>query len=187
MADFLASFDFGAGDDHAPDSGACVSIDSLQIRLRGLIDAKTTDTRAEHIGAAVDLAEKIEFVITPAQARNDVPNNVDPSLSGEAMDIDEAIGSQSKVHTALEVLRNQPSQEPVVQQAVAEQIAMAVGVEDKSTWALQSCELASHGWDFTFICEASLQHWKAQHEGQTLAVVGDYSKKEPDPVLSSRS
>lgn len=185
MADFLASFNFGANDEYAQDGDACASVDDIQQRLRGLIDAKTTDTRAEHVSATLDIAGTAEFTVTTGQAHVDDMQNVDPLLAGgEPMDIDNGMeGQEIKVYTGMEALRNQPSQAPIVQQAVAEAIAMAAGVEDKSSWALHSCELGHNGWDFTFICEASLQHWKEQHKGTNTDMVADYTNRQPDPVL----
>ncbi|KAK9436838.1 Zn(2)-C6 fungal-type DNA-binding domain protein [Metarhizium brunneum] len=186
MADFLASFNFGTDNEVAPNDGACASLDHLQGRLRALIEAKTTATRAEHVNTTVDVAGTAEFAVDLTQGDKDNMNNVDPLLSGGAEDTDRRHEGQTHVYTAMDVLRDQPSQAPVVQKAVAEQIARAAGVEDKSVWVLHSFDSAAHGWDFTFICEQSVQHWKAQNEGKTKDIVGEYTKKEPDPVLMSR-
>lgn len=186
MADFLASFNFSANDEYAQDDNACVSLDDIQQRLRGLIDAKTTDTRAEHVSATLDIAGTAEFaVMTGEEAHVDDAQNIDPLLGGgEPMDIDKGNrGKEMKVYKGIEALRDQPSQAPIVQQAVGEAIAMAAGVEDKSSWVLHGCELGHNGWDFTFICERSLQHWREQHKGANTDMVTEYTNKDPDPVL----
>ncbi|TWU75518.1 ATP-dependent DNA helicase II subunit 1 [Metarhizium rileyi] len=190
MADFLASFNFATSDDFAAEDGACTSVNDLQRRIRELMDAKTTDTRAEHVSTTINIAGTVEFTVSLTQADKDGIENVDPMLTAEAVTevvTEERNQSQAHVYKVADALRDQPNQAPVAQQVVAEQVAMAIGVEDKSTWVLHNSQLAPHGWDFQFVCEGSVQHWKSQNGAKIRAVVvGEYTKKDPDPVLISR-
>lgn len=190
MAEFLARFNFGARDDFAPDDeGACASVSELEQRFRSAIEEKTTEVRAERVSMALEIAATAEFSInaTQLQAQDNDTSNVDPSLMGtDPMEVETDKAHQSQMYTTLEVLRSQPSSNPSTQQAVAGLIVEAASAADSSSWMLHQAEMAPSGWIFTFLCAGSTAVWKMQNQGKIKSVVGDYSKKDPDPVLFSR-
>ncbi|KAG5925623.1 hypothetical protein E4U42_004123 [Claviceps africana] len=198
MADFLASFNFGAQNDVSRDNEACASLYELQERLRRTVAEKTTEVRAERVNTMFDIAGTAEFSImaTPASAqKNNNADAVDPSLQGaEPMDVDVDVDmavaveneAPPQVYSALTVLTSQPSVNPSIQQNVATQIVDAASAADSSSWILYHSELKSSGWTFTFLCAGSTTVWKMQNQSKVKAVVGDFSKRDADPVLMSR-
>ncbi|KAK2595967.1 hypothetical protein QQS21_006497 [Conoideocrella luteorostrata] len=189
MADFLASFNFGADDDFAPRSNACKSVGELQQRLQKSVDEKTTKTRAERVTTRLEIAGTAEFIVTLTQARKHDAGIVDPALSGgDPMEVQPTNENESQtcVFTALELIRKQPSAAPAVQEVVAEQIVEAASAADKSTWVLHQSEMTPSGWTFTFLCEESTKLWNFRNTGKKTAIVGDYKKKDPDPIQMNR-
>ncbi|GAO15768.1 hypothetical protein UVI_02043080 [Ustilaginoidea virens] len=194
MAGFLASFNFGDREESfAPQDDGCPSLDQLQKRLQQIIDEKTTETRAQRVTATLDVAGTAQFPITAAIApatiapeQDDGASNVDPRLSeAEPMHVDsENRGSdQTLVYTAAEVLRNQLDDAAAVQRAVAEQIVETASHADGSTWVLHKSDLTPNGGTYVFLCARSVRQWTIEHPETTKLIVGDYTKKDPDPLL----
>ncbi|KAG5946304.1 hypothetical protein E4U60_004301 [Claviceps pazoutovae] len=189
MADFLASFNFGAQNDLRQDDGACLSVAELEERLRNTIREKKTEVRAERINNVFNIAGTVEFTInaTQTQTPNNGPVAVDPMLRGaEPMDVDMENQAQSRIYTALSILRSQPSSNPSVQQAVATQIVAAASAADSSSWVLHHTELTTTGWTFTYLCEGSTTIWNMRNQHKVRVIVGDFSKRDPNPLLMSR-
>ncbi|KAG5944646.1 hypothetical protein E4U59_007006 [Claviceps monticola] len=189
MADFLASFNFGAQNDLRQDDGACLSVAELEGRLRNTIQEKKTEVRAERINNVFNIAGTVEFTInaTQTQTPNNRPVAVDPMLRGaEPMDVDMENQAQSRIYTALSILRSQPSSNPLVQQAVATQIVAAASAADSSSWVLHHTELTTMGWTFTYLCEGSTTFWNMRNQHKVRVIVGDFSKRDPNPLLMSR-
>ncbi|KAG6166959.1 hypothetical protein E4U11_007664 [Claviceps purpurea] len=189
MADFLASFNFGAQNDLRQDDGACLSVAELEERLRNTIREKKTEVRAERINNVFNIAGTVEFTInaTQTQTPNNGPVAIDPMLRGaEPMDVDMDNQAQSRIYTALSILRSQPSSNPSVQQAVATQIVAAASAADSSSWILHHTELTTIGWTFTYLCEGSTTVWNMRNQRKVRVIVGDFSKRDPNPLLMSR-
>ncbi|KAG6187310.1 hypothetical protein E4U36_008170 [Claviceps purpurea] len=189
MADFLASFNFGAQNDLRQDDGACLSVAELEERLRNTIREKKTEVRAERINNVFNIAGTVEFTInaTQTQTPNNDPVEIDPMLRGaEPMDVDMENQAQSRIYTALSILRSQPSSNPSVQQAVATQIVAAASAADSSSWILHHTELTTIGWTFTYLCEGSTTVWNMRNHRKVRVIVGDFSKRDPNPLLMSR-
>ncbi|KAG6007901.1 hypothetical protein E4U21_005379 [Claviceps maximensis] len=190
MADFLASFSFGTHDDVSAHNGACASVFEMEERLRGALAEKTTEVRAERVNMMFDIAGTAEFSIHATQSqtqKNNDADTVDPSLQGtEPMEVEMENEAAPQVYTALTVLTSQPNSNPSIQQAVASHIVDAASAADSSSWMLHHSELTSSGWTFTFLCEGSTAVWKMQNQSKVKAIVGDFSKRDPDPVLFSR-
>ncbi|KAG6116107.1 hypothetical protein E4U13_002137 [Claviceps humidiphila] len=189
MADFLASFNFGAQNDLRRDDGACLSVAELEERLRNTIQEKKTEVRAERINNVFNIAGTAEFTINATQTQT--PNNglvaIDPMLQGaEPMDVDMEFQAQSVIYTALSILRSQPSSNPSIQQAVATQIVAAASAADSSSWILHHTELTTMGWTFTYLCEGSTTIWNMRNQHKVKVIVGDFSKRDPNPLLMSR-
>ncbi|KAG6049396.1 hypothetical protein E4U39_006105 [Claviceps sp. Clav50 group G5] len=192
MADFLASFNFGAAqNDLRRDDGACLSVAELEERLRNTIREKKTEVRAERINNVFNIAGTAEFTINATQTQTQTPNDglvaVDPMLRGaEPMEVDTDDQAQSRIYTALSILRSQPSSNPSIQQAVATQIVAAASAADSSSWILHHTELTTMGWTFTYLCEGSTAIWNTRNQHKVRVIVGDFSKRDPDPLLMSR-
>ncbi|KAG6100754.1 hypothetical protein E4U30_004041 [Claviceps sp. LM220 group G6] len=189
MADFLASFNFGAQNDLRRDDGACLSVADLERRLRNTIQEKKTEVRAERINNVFNIAGTAEFTInaTQTQTPNNGPVAIDPMLQGaEPMDVDMDNQAQSVIYTALSILRSQPSSNPSIQQAVATQIVAAASAADSSSWILHHTELTTMGWTFTYLCESSTTIWNMRNQHKVKVIVGDFSKRDPNPLLMSR-
>ncbi|KAG6173664.1 hypothetical protein E4U51_004759 [Claviceps purpurea] len=189
MADFLASFNFGAQNDLRQDDGACLSVAELEERLRNTIREKKTEVRAERINNVFNIAGTVEFTVnaTQTQTPNNGPVAIDPMLRGaEPMDVDMENQAQSRIYTALSILRSQPSSNPSVQQAVATQIVAAASAADSSSWILHHTELTTIGWTFTYLCEGSTTVWNMRNQRKVRVIVGDFSKRDPNPLLMSR-
>ncbi|KAG5997672.1 hypothetical protein E4U52_003400 [Claviceps spartinae] len=189
MADFLASFNFGAQNDLRRDDGTCLSVAELERRLRNTIQEKKTEVRAERINNVFNIAGTAEFTInaTQTQTPNNGPVAIDPMLRGaEPMDVDMDNQAQSVIYTALSILRSQPSSNPSIQQAVATQIVAAASAADSSSWILHHTELTTMGWTFTYLCESSTTIWNMRNQHKVKVIVGDFSKRDPNPLLMSR-
>ncbi|KAG6109076.1 hypothetical protein E4U31_007184 [Claviceps sp. LM219 group G6] len=189
MADFLASFNFGAQNDLRRDDGACLSVADLERRLRNTIQEKKTEVRAERINNVFNIAGTAEFTInaTQTQTPNNGPVAIDPMLQGaEPMDVYMDNQAQSVIYTALSILRSQPSSNPSIQQAVATQIVAAASAADSSSWILHHTELTTMGWTFTYLCESSTTIWNMRNQHKVKVIVGDFSKRDPNPLLMSR-
>lgn len=160
MADFLASFNFGATDDEPVRDEACASLEEVQSRLRELFQDKVTETRAEHLKASIDIGPTAHFTVFGGQGEN-----VDPSLSRVS---------------GREALVSQPQINPAVQIAVSQEILNAIGNVDGSTWSLTDQLRKTQGWVFTYACNHSWQQWTKHGKAAQMHAILDYSQKELD-------
>ncbi|KAF4587514.1 Zn(2)-C6 fungal-type DNA-binding domain protein [Ophiocordyceps camponoti-floridani] len=189
MADFLASFNL-SGDDGARPPSACASIDELQVRLQDLLAHKSTPTRAEHVAANVEIGANAMLNIGLTAAENGVLeglNNLDPSLGGLDSSSLETDGEQMmRSVRAIDTLKNQPSEDPVLQRAVANLIVSTVSNTEGSSWALNDMSLGDRGWNFVYLCMDSSRQWDLVNKDQVKSIIGEYTLRDPDPTLMSR-
>lgn len=191
MAGFLARFNLG-GDKLAPsNTDQCTSVDELALRLRGVLDQKTTELRAEHVAITLELRGSVQFNLSLSESENaalESLNNVDPRLGGvrsASMSVDPAGGRATRVVGADYALMNQ-SDNPVLQRTVAKHILGVIGTTDGSNWNPRDLSRGPHGWKFTYICWDSLQHWTRQNaKNPAKAIICEYSMREPDQNLMS--
>ncbi|PHH73729.1 hypothetical protein CDD82_5308 [Ophiocordyceps australis] len=193
MADFLASFGFGAQPDEAQSAPpACGSIEELQLRLGQIVAEKATDQRAEHVATTLHLGSDAQITLSLSATENGMLeglNNLDPCLGGLAS-VDQGTDSSGehtmRVVTAADVLCNQPLDKPILQTAVAKNIVSAIGTADGCEWLLREMSRASPGWIFTYICKDSCQQWTRQNKNKAVPIIGDYTQRDGDQTLMSR-
>ncbi|KAF4946907.1 hypothetical protein FGADI_10820 [Fusarium gaditjirri] len=194
MSDFLSSLGFGGAQTPAASNiSQCDSVEELQLKLLSIIDAKATPTRAEHVALTVELRATVRFQLPVSELENgtlESLNNVDPSL-GEAQSVgmngnrDE--GQLSRVVFANDTIMNQPQDDPTLQRSVAKHIISIISSTDGSTWAVREVSRGTQGWTFTYLCKDSYQQWTRQNaKNPTKTVVGEFSQRDPDPVLHAR-
>ncbi|KAJ4205161.1 ATP-dependent DNA helicase II subunit 1 [Fusarium falciforme] len=193
MADFLASFNLGAQTPAASSNPQCDSVQDLQLRLRGALDAKVTPNRAEHLSITLELGATVRFELSVSEPENgalDNLNNIDPLMGGmrsASVAADQAGGQLSRVVFANDTLMNQPQDDPALQRSVAKHIIGLVSATDGSTWTVREVSRGSQGWTFTYLCKDSYQQWNRQtSKNPTKAIVGEFSQRDPDPVLHAR-
>ncbi|KAI1312444.1 hypothetical protein F5Y03DRAFT_390791 [Xylaria venustula] len=150
---------------------ACSSVEDLQGQLHQLLAAKTTDTRAEHVSPSFELLPHTALHL-PAEPEHGAIDGADPHL--------EAARSQqhsvARTVLASETVQNQPSDDPVLQKAAAKHISNAIGAVDNSTWTVRQVTRGAQGWQFTYICKASLQAWnRANGKNPDRPVIASYS------------
>ncbi|CAH0021899.1 unnamed protein product [Clonostachys rhizophaga] len=178
MADFLASFNFGQAVPTAADDSACHSIDDIQAHLRNTFEAKVTPTRAEHISLSLELRGSSS--ITLPQIENDSldgaserPVEGQPERPMRVVSVNDALARQTD--------------DPLLQRTIAKHILRAVGDVDNSNWIVRDMSRASQGWSFTYICKGSHQFWNRQNtKNPPASLIGEFSLREPDPVLIGR-
>lgn len=190
MADFLASFNLGAQTPTASSNPQCDSVQDLQLHLRGALDAKVTPNRAEHLSITLELRATVRFQLAVPEPENGVLeslSNIDPLMGGvhsASVTADEAGGQHSRVVFANDTLMNQPQDDPALQRSVAKHIIGLVSSTDGSTWTVREVSRGSQGWTFTYLCKDSFQQWNRQtSKNPTKALVGEFSQRDPDPVL----
>ncbi|KAI9167196.1 Sterol regulatory element-binding protein [Paramyrothecium foliicola] len=192
--DFLAGFDFGSNTTQSSNV-QLASIDDLKQHLRGILNAKVTATRTEHVAITVELRANVRLVLQLSQSEsNALPGlpTVDPSLGGNSPNTDtEGVGqSDGSIFRAINVnesLLNQPRDNPVMQNAIAKHIVNALGATDESAWTAREVSRGTHGWTFVYMCKDSLQMWKRQtSKANSTLIIGEYSYKDADPILMSR-
>ncbi|RTE81665.1 hypothetical protein BHE90_003807 [Fusarium euwallaceae] len=192
MADFLASFNLGAQTPAASSNPQCDSVQDLQLHLRGALDAKVTPNRAEHLSITLELRATVRFQIAVSEPENgavDNLNNTDPSMGVRSASVaaDQAGGQLSRVVFANDTLMNQPQDDPALQRSVAKHIIGLVSSTDGSIWTVREVSRGSQGWTFTYLCKDSCQQWNRQtSKNPTKAIVGEFSQRDPDPVLHAR-
>ncbi|KAF4989459.1 hypothetical protein FDECE_14714 [Fusarium decemcellulare] len=193
MADFLASFNLGAQTPAASNNPQCDSVQDLQLHLRGILDAKATPNRAEHVSTTLELRATVRFQLPVSESENGTLenlSNLDPSLGGAqstGMPGDQAGAQLSRVVYANDTLMNQPHDDPALQRSVAKHIISIVSSTDGSTWTVREVSRGAQGWTFTYLCKDSYQQWSRQTaKNPTKAIVGEYSQREPEPSLHSR-
>ncbi|CAF3625126.1 unnamed protein product [Fusarium graminearum] len=194
MADFLASLGFGGAQTTAVSNNSqCDSVEQLQNQLRGILDAKVTPTRAEHVAITTELRATVRFQLTASELENgnhDNPNNLDPALGGaQSTEVngDQDAGQPSRVVFANDTIMNQPQDDPALQRSVAKHIISTISSADGSTWTVREVSRGAQGWTFTYLCKDSFQHWSRQTAKNPLkTIVGEFSQREPDPTLHSK-
>ncbi|OAA80877.1 Fungal transcriptional regulatory protein [Akanthomyces lecanii RCEF 1005] len=166
MADFLASFNFGAAEEEPTREEACASLDEVQSRFRDVFEGKVTETRAEHMKISIDIGPSTQFTIFGGDG-----NNVDPSLSRI---------------TAREALVSQPQQNPITQRAVSQEILNALSNIDGSTWSGIDELRKAQGWVLAYVCNHSWQQWTRHGKAAQTHAILDYSQKELDFMSRAR-
>lgn len=141
-------------------SHACTSIDDLQRQLHHIVSAKSSDTRAEHVSLSFEFRYNTTFHLA-AESEDGVADGADPANQPD--------GQQPVTRTvsASETVQNQPSDDPVLQRAVAKHIVSTTGRVDGSSWNVRQVSRNSQGWTFTYLCKHSMQSWKRQHAKNT--------------------
>lgn len=189
MADFLASFNLGAQTPAASSNPQCDSAEDLQLRLRGALDAKVTPNRAEHLSITLELRATVRFQLA-AEPENGALDNIDLLMGGmrsASVAADQSGGQLSRVVFANDTLMNQPQDDPALQRSVAKHIIGLVSATDGSTWTVREVSRGSQGWTFTYLCKDSYQQWNRQtSKNPTKAIVGEFSQRDPDPVLHGK-
>ncbi|KAL3593987.1 ATP-dependent DNA helicase II subunit 1 [Fusarium poae] len=194
MADFLASLGFGgAQTTTVSNNSQCDSVEQLQNQLRGILDAKVTPTRAEHVAITTELRATVRFQLTVSELENGThgsPNNPDPSGGGAqstGVNGDQDAGQLSRVVFANDTIMNQPQDDPALQRSVAKHIISTISSADGSTWTVREVSRGAQGWTFTYLCKDSFQHWSRQTaKNPSKTTVGEFSQREPDPTLHAR-
>ncbi|CAJ2502122.1 Uu.00g049750.m01.CDS01 [Anthostomella pinea] len=158
---------------------ACNSVEDLQNHLHNILASKSSDTRAEHSSLTFELRQHTTFHLT------------EESDNGGADGVDFAQSQQLPVLRtvmASETVQNQPSDDPVLQRAVAKHIVSAMGAVDGSLWTVRQVTRGAQGWTLTYICEDSLQAWnRANAKNAERPVIGGYSGNGGlDPINLSR-
>ncbi|ATY60980.1 Fungal transcriptional regulatory [Cordyceps militaris] len=166
MAEFLASFNFGAAEEEPVRDKACSNLDEVLSRFRDGFEGKVTETRAERIKISVDIGPSANFTIFGGQG-----DNVDPSLSRVS---------------ARDALVSQPQQTPITQRAVSQEILNAIGNIDGSTWSMTEELRKTQGWVMTYACNHSWQQWTRRGKATQTQAILDYSQKELDPTSRAR-
>jgi hypothetical protein len=195
MADFLASLNLTRAEPAAPSTArGHASVEDLKTHLRDLIVSNVTATRASHVSTDLQLRDTARFELNASETDAEAIaglTNLDPALGGlrstpvggSTLDGSQAV----RTVDAIETLRNQPHSNPVLQKAVAKHIVAAVGDADSSTWNIREVSRQGQGWTFTYHCRDSAQQWTRQNaKGPEKPVIGEWYRKEPDPVLSSK-
>lgn len=188
--DFLASFNFGGEDPAAPESSACASLQDLQLRLREALADKATPMRAEHVAAALDVAAAARFTLSLSAAEYGVLeglSNLDPSLGGlhsESVTTDGPGEQLTRQVSAADSLTDQPQDDPVLQRAIARHVISAVSATDGSVWVMREMARGLQGWNFTYLCKDSLQHWQRQNKAKPKLIIAEYTQKDMDPALA---
>lgn len=167
MADFLASFNFGAAEEEPTREEACASLDEVQSRFRDVFEGKVTETRAEHMKISIDIGPSTQFTIFGGDG-----DNVDPSLSRI---------------TTREALVSQPQQNPITQRAVSQEILNALGNIDGSTWSGIDELRKAQGWVLAYVCNHSWQQWTRHGKAAQTHAILDYSQKELDFMSRGKS
>lgn len=147
----------------------CSSILEVQDKLHHLLLSKSSDTRAEHASCTFELRHNTVFNLN-ADAENASADGVaDPNRQSQQLPITRSIN-------AYETVQNQPSDDPVLQRAVAKHIVTSMGIIDSSSWVVREVTRGSQGWTFTYICKDSLQAWnRANAKNAEKQAIGSYS------------
>ncbi|KAH7189260.1 uncharacterized protein B0J16DRAFT_339174 [Fusarium flagelliforme] len=190
MADFLASLGFGGAQSPAVSHNPqCDSVEQLQHKLRGILDAKATPTRAEHVAITIELRATVRFQLPVSESENGNQENLDglDQLQSAGADGHQDAGQLSRVVFANDTLMNQPQDDPSLQRSVAKHIISTISSTDGSTWTVREVSRGTQGWTFTYLCKDSLQCWNRQNaKNPVQTIVGEFSQREPDPVLHAR-
>lgn len=183
--------DAAAGSHHV-----CYSTEDIRKQLDEILLPKTSETKAEHVDAKFKFPSTAHFLVVVNEAENAALESA-ASLVGGARPFaghNQTVlalgnGQYQRQITTHDAFVNQPQDDPVLQRAVAKQIAGALSSpgEVTSSWNVRTIARASSGWTFEYICKDSLQVWQRQHAKETLPVVGLSSGKDgQNATLMSR-
>ncbi|KAI1376233.1 hypothetical protein F4677DRAFT_454504 [Hypoxylon crocopeplum] len=146
----------------------CVSVQEVQDRLYNLLTSKSSDTRAEHASFTFELRYNVVFNLN-ADAENDSAEGVVNPSQSQQLPVTRSVN-------ASETVQNQPSDDPVLQQAVAKHIVSALGTIDSSSWMIRKVSKGAEGWTFTYMCRGSLEVWnRANAKKGEKPAIGSYS------------
>ncbi|KAI2615660.1 hypothetical protein GGR54DRAFT_632067 [Hypoxylon sp. NC1633] len=168
VAEMDALFDSTRG------NSVCTSVQDIQDKLHGLLVSKSSDTRAEHASSTFELRYNTIFHLT-ADAEDGTAD------ASQQQPITRSV-------TASETIQNQPSDDPIIQRAVAKHIVGAMGIIDSSSWIVRQVARDAQGWTFTYICKDSLQAWnRANAKNAEKPAIASYSGPGGlDPTNASR-
>lgn len=196
MADFLQGFQFGVAETKQISLTPCASVEDLQLRLRALVDKKTSPTRAEHIQIALDIspAARLGFSLCPAaddEGPVTRPTTALPALTADACSLShgpDPVSTEStfRLFEIKDIVTNQSPEDPKLSRLLAQHIMDSISAADSSTWSAQDTKYSSEGWIFTYICHRSVKSWNRDMKGKVKVTIGDYTNREPDPVLISK-
>ena len=188
--DFLASFGLGGNEAAPVEDDKYESVEALALHLRGLLEDKTTPTKAEHVATVLEMRSTAQFHVSLSNTENEAfakSTGTDPTMGGgssSSTSVDPA-GQTVRTISANDTLRNQ-SDNPFLQRTIAKHIVDVLGATDHSQWILRDLSRGQHGWSFTYICKDSLQQWTRENpKSKSSAVIGEYSQKDPDDILAS--
>ncbi|KAF9873252.1 C6 finger domain-containing protein [Colletotrichum karsti] len=183
MAEALLGLATSSYDDAPSSRFSIAKPEDIPAQLLRDLELKKTPTRCEHVSVSLDVPNTVEFAIPENDA--DAPENIDPALGGFRSQIMD--GQAVKVVRAYDVIIRQPQDDPVMQRAVARHIVGLLSTVDESSWVVREVSRGQHGWAFTYICKDSVAMWNRQN-GKTASkgLIGEYSQKELDPVISAR-
>ncbi|KAI1734254.1 hypothetical protein F4680DRAFT_462551 [Xylaria scruposa] len=164
-------------------NAACNSVEDLQGQLHQILAAKTTDTRAEHVVPSFELLSHATLHL-PVDSENNIAEGT--GLGPEAIQSQQPPITRTVI--ASDTVQNQPTDDPVLQKAVAKHISNAIGAVDRSAWTVRQVTRGAQGWQFTYICKDSLQAWNRANAKKTdRPVIGSYSGPGGlDPINLSR-
>lgn len=146
----------------------CNSVQDIQDILHNLLTARSSDTRADHASITFELRYYTVFHLN-ADAENGPADGVVDPAQPQQQPITRSVN-------ASETIQNQPSDDPVLQRAVAKHIIGAMGIIDSSSWTVRQVSREAQGWTFTYICKDSLQAWnRANAKNAEKPAIGSYS------------
>ncbi|KAI1474040.1 hypothetical protein F4774DRAFT_402008 [Daldinia eschscholtzii] len=159
----------------------CISVQDVQDRLHRLLASRSSDTRAEHASFTFELRHNAVFHLNADAESSPADGIVNPTEQSNQQQITRSVD-------AFETVQNQPTDDPVLQRAVAKHIVGAMGVVDNSSWTVRQVSRDAQGWTFTYICKDSLQAWnRANAKNIEKHVIGSYSGPGSlDPINASR-
>ena len=172
----------------------CGSVDDLQAQLHNFLLSKSSDTRAEHVSLTFELRYNTVFHLPPESSseNNGRSQSADPTQSQSQPPAVQQQQQQqqepTRSVTASEIIHDQPSDDPVLQKAVARHIMGRIALVDNSTWNVRQIARAAQGWTFTYICKDSHQAWTRAHaKNSERPVIGAFSGYGSlDPVNSCK-
>ncbi|RYP89641.1 hypothetical protein DL770_004219 [Monosporascus sp. CRB-9-2] len=162
----------------------CGSVDDLQGQLRNFLLSKSSDTRAEHVSLTFELRYNAMFYLT-SESENGSADNADPAQPQPQPPPSQQV---TRTVTASETIQNQPSDDPVLQKAVAKHVIGRINTVDNSSWNVRQVARGAQGWTFTYICKDSHQAWtRANAKNPERPVIGSFSGNGGlDPINLSR-
>jgi hypothetical protein len=169
------------------------SVADLQERLRSEFNSKVTNTSAKHISEVFELPQSVVFDIDVSEPENEALESataVDPLLGGARSSVAPSLGGAGQPVcriNAIDTLMNQPSDDNVLQKAVAKHIISSLSEIDRSHWVIREVSRGDQGWTFTYVCKDSTAAWTRQTSKAPAKVpIGAWSNKDgQDPVNMS--